>query len=140
MQALAASQVLERVPISLVDDDILLRRSLQLLLRSSDYDVRAYATPEALLADAGTRSSACLITDLGMPKMDGITLLGRLRSGGWHGPAILITSSTAADLAGRAADAGFHSVLVKPLVDHIILDTIRRAVEHGRQSVAASAI
>jgi FixJ family two-component response regulator len=133
MQAHASSQIVERISVSLVVDDMLLRRSLQLLLRSCNYEVRAYATAEALLADSGSRASACLVTDLGMPGMDGITLLRRLRAGGWDGPAILITSSTAPDLASRAADEGFHAVLVKPLVDRIVLEAVRSAIAHGEQ-------
>jgi FixJ family two-component response regulator len=118
----------ERIPISLVDDDMVLRRRLQLLLRASDYEVRAYSTAETLLADPGSRASACLISDLHMPEMDGFTLLRRLRVGGWSGPAILITSSQDSDLSRKAADEGFHAVLIKPLADRLVLDAVRSAV------------
>lgn len=118
----------ERLPISLVDDDMILRRRLQLLLRASDYEVRAYSAAEALLADPGSRTSACLISDLHMLEMDGFTLLRRLRAGGWAGPAILITSSQDSDLASQAADEGFHAVLIKPLADRLVLDAVRAAV------------
>lgn len=128
MSAKAASQMNERISIALVDDDMVLRRRLQLLLRASDYDVRAYSTAETLLADPGSRASACLISDLHMPGMDGFTLLRRLRSGGWLGPAILITSSDDANLPAKATREGFHAVLLKPLADRIVLDAVRGAV------------
>lgn len=117
-----------RIPISLVDDDVDLRRALQLLLRAADYDVRAYASAGAMLADARSHAIACLVTDLTMADMDGVTLLRRLRLAGWGGPAILITASRDAGLSERAAAAGFHTVLSKPLADRIVLETVRSVV------------
>lgn len=128
MPAQAAPNSNQRIPISLVDDDKILRRKLQLLLHASDYDVRAYAHPDMLLADPASQTSACLISDLNLPAMDGFMLLLRLRSGGWSGPAILITSSTDHDLAARAAHAGFHAVLEKPLADRAVLAAVRNAL------------
>lgn len=132
MPAQAASETAERITISLVDDDMVLRRRLQLLLRSCDYEVRAYPTAEALLADPGSRVSACLISDLHMPEIDGFLLLSRLRAGGWLAPAILITSSQESDLPARAMDAGFHAILIKPLADRLVLDAVRGAVGLAR--------
>ncbi len=132
MPANAASQINEQVSIALVDDDMVLRRRLQLLLRASDYDVRAYSTAETLMADPATQAIACLISDLHMPGMDGFTLLRRLRSGGWLGPAILITSSQDTDLPAKATRDGFHAVLIKPLADRVVLDAVRGAVNLAR--------
>lgn len=117
-----------RIPISLVDDDVELRRALQLLLRASHYDVRAYATAEALLADPRSQTIACLISDMQMPGIDGFALLRRIRAGGWTGPAILMTSSREADLAARASREGFHAVLVKPLADRVVLEAVSTAL------------
>lgn len=128
MPAQAAPRLDERIPISLVDDDMVLRRRLQLLLRASDYEVRAYSTAEALLVDPASQASACLISDLHMSQMDGFTLLRRLRAGGWPGPAILITSSREADLHALAAREGFHAVLVKPLTDRAVIEAVSSAV------------
>lgn len=132
MSAGLALPISQRISIALVDDDTVLRRRLQLLLRASYYDVRAYSTAEKLLADPGSRASACLISDLHMPEMDGFALLRRLRSGGWFGPAILITSSDDADLPAKAESEGFHAVLIKPLADRVVLDAVRVAVDLAR--------
>lgn len=128
MSAHAALRTNDRIPISLVDDDTALRRRLQLLLRASNYDVRAYSTPETLLADPGSRTSACLMSDLYMPGMDGFALLRNLRTGGWSGPAILITSSKDANVPAKASAEGFHAVLFKPLADRLVLEAVRSAV------------
>lgn len=134
MPAQAAPRTDERIPISLVDDDMVLRRRLQLLLRASDYEVRAYSTAEALLADPASQASACLISDLHMSEMDGFTLLRRLRADGWQGPAILITSSQDSDLPAKAAGEGFHAMLVKPLADRLVLDAVGNCVRAGTPS------
>lgn len=128
-----------RIPISLVDDDVELRRELQLLLRASTYDVRAYATAEALLADPRSQTVACLISDMHMPEIDGFTLLRRIRAGGWTGPAILMTSSRESSLAARALQEGFHAVLVKPLVDRVVLAAVRSALDLKRSNQKAVA-
>ena len=138
MSAHAVPASNERTAISLVDYDMVLRRSLQLLLRASRYEVRAYSTAEALLADPVSRTSACLISDLHMPEMDGFTLLRRLREGRWAEPAILITSTQDADLARRAADEGFHAVLIKPLADRLVLAAVRAAVGVSQTSEPGS--
>lgn len=124
----ASPSPLSRIPISLVDDDVELRHQLLLLLRGNDYDVRAYANAEALLADPRSQTVACLISDMHMPGIDGFTLLRRLRAGGWTGPAILITSSGEDDIAARGLSEGFHAVLIKPLADRVILEAVRTAV------------
>ena len=118
----------DKLSISLVEDDVAGRRSLQLLLRSANYEVRAYARAEALVNDPGARNSACLMTDLDMPDIDVIGLLGHLRAEGWRAPAILLTSTPSPELDIRAADAGFHAVLRKPLIDRIVLETVRAAI------------
>lgn len=128
MVAQAVPQMNERIPITLVDDDMVLRRKLQLLLQASNYDVRAYSAPETLLADSGSRTATCLISDLNMPGMDGFTLLRSLRAGGWSGPAILITASQDSDLPAKAIVEGFHAVLIKPLADRLVLNAVRSAV------------
>ena len=139
MSAQAALQVAERIPIALVDDDPALRRELQLLLRASNYEVRAYSTPATLLADPGSRASACLISDQNMPGMDGFTLLRTLRAGGWSGPAILISSSQDSDLPARAASEGFHATLIKPLADRLVLEAVRSAMAFVRSADKAPA-
>ena len=101
---------------------------MQLLLRSANYEVRAYARAKALVNDPGARNSACLMTDLDMPDIDGIKLLSHLRAEGWRAPAILLTSSPSPELDIRAADAGFHAVLRKPLIDRIVLEMVRAAI------------
>jgi FixJ family two-component response regulator len=59
--------------IAVVDDDSRLLESLETLLESAGYAVRTYSSPKAFLA-AGLSGLDCLITDIGMPEMDGFQL------------------------------------------------------------------
>ena len=116
----------ERPRILLVEDDVAVRRSLQLLLRAKGFDVRAYATGEALLADPLVASASCFIADFRMDGLDGLEILERLRNGGWCGPAILITAYATTDLAQRATAQGFDAVIEKPFREQALADAVTR--------------
>ncbi len=64
-----------RRTIALVDDDPRVLESLEELFESSGYVVRAYPSAQALI-DAGLSNVDCLITDIGMPVVDGFELHG----------------------------------------------------------------
>lgn len=114
-----------RPTILVVEDDDAVRRSLQLLLRSHGFDVKAYASPGYALADKQNRSAACLISDLMMPGLDGLMLLTNLRTEGWKGPAILISGYMSAAHRIRATAIGFGAILDKPIADSKLMDTLR---------------
>lgn len=112
--------------ILLVGDDAAVRRSLQMFLLASGYDVRSYASGMALLADISARDAICLIVDDGMPELDGIALLHELRNLGWRGPAILLTARSSTALIGRAVAEGFELVVEKPLRTQSFIDAVGR--------------
>jgi FixJ family two-component response regulator len=126
-----ASPQAQRPRILLSEDDPAVRRSIQLLLVSRGYDVRAYTSASALLSDPGAQSAQGLVADYRMPDVDGITMLRRLRSAGWRGAALLITGFPAGDLAQRAAQEGFHAVLEKPLKDRELIQQLATAIADG---------
>jgi FixJ family two-component response regulator len=64
--------------IAVVDDDLRILDSLQELLESAGYEVRLHASGGSLLA-SGVSNLDCLITDIGMPGMDGFELRQRVR-------------------------------------------------------------
>ena len=63
-----------RFVIAVVDDDRRILESLEMLLASADYDVRLFSSATALLESGGLREIDCLISDVGMPVMDGFEL------------------------------------------------------------------
>lgn len=116
----------------LVEDDAGVRRSLQLLLQAKGFDVRAYATGAALLADPSSDDARCIVADYSMDDIDGLEVLSRLRARGWKGPAVLITAYPSPALEERARAEGFNLVLEKPFRDHMLVETVTRLSEQER--------
>ncbi len=126
-----APAVRERPRLLLVEDDAGVRRSLQLLFRARGFDVRAYASGAALLADPLARDACCFVADFRLEEIDGIEVLARLRKSGWSGPAVLITAFPSADLSERALAQGFSQVLEKPFREHALGDAVARLTAAG---------
>ncbi|MBV4523391.1 response regulator [Pseudomonas sp. SWRI74] len=79
--------------IAVVDNDESVRMALDSLLRSSGYTVRTYAGAHEFLFSDGPLLTSCLISDIQMPDMDGITLYEELADKGIHLPVIFITGN-----------------------------------------------
>lgn len=119
--------------ILIVDDDPAVRRSMQLLLQGQGFDVRGFPSGEALLADAGFSSAACLIADFRLGKLDGLVLLSTLRGLGWEGPAVLVTAFPSGPLADQAIASGYTAVFEKPLRERSLIEAVKRLAAHGGQ-------
>lgn len=118
----------DKSQVLIVEDDPGVRRSMQLLLQGQGFDVRAFGSAEALLADAAFGKSASLIADYKMQGLDGIRLLSQLREQGWHGQALLVTAFPSSQLSRQAIAAGFVAVFEKPLRERSLVEAIRRLV------------
>ena len=86
--------------IAVVDDDPRILGSLEILLESADYDVRLFSSATALLESGGLQEIDCLISDVGMPGMDGFELARAIQAGKPGVPVILITGRP--DLLNRS--------------------------------------
>jgi FixJ family two-component response regulator len=117
----------------LVEDDAGVRRSLQLLLQAKGFDVRAYATGAALLADPSADGASLFVADYSMDDLDGIEVLSRLRARGWAKPAVLITAFSSPALDARARANGFDKVLEKPFRDQVLIDTVTKLADRERR-------
>ena len=89
-----------RCVVAAVDDDRRLLESLEILLESADYDVRLFSSAKALLESAGLGEIDILISDVGMPVMDGFELVRVLHAARPGLPIILVTGRP--DLLNRA--------------------------------------
>ena len=77
--------------VAVVDDDQRILESLEILLESADYDARLFPSARALLESAGVQEIECLISDVGIPVMDGFELARALQTWRPGLPVILIT-------------------------------------------------
>jgi CheY-like chemotaxis protein len=105
----------------LVEDDAAVRRSLQLLLFSHGYDVRAYPTGDGLARDPEALSADCLVADLLMPQGNAVTLLQELRAAGWSGPALMISGQLTDEWAKKAISSGYVAAYHKPIGDGLLV-------------------
>ena len=118
-----------------VDDEIEIRRALRTGLTDHGFEVEAVATGEEALTAAIGRKPDVVLLDLGLPDLDGFTVLTRLRE---KSRAAVIVLSVMADERDkvRALDLGADDYLVKPFGLEELLARIRAVLR--RQAAVAS--
>ena len=116
--------------VCIVDDDDAIRDSLRALLESEGHAVSDYSSGEAFLASPSSGAADCLVVDVNMPGMSGLSLLQLLRDRGDDRPAIVITAESSRELRTRAAalEAPFFE---KPYREDNFLDTLQNLL-NGR--------
>ena len=120
--------------ILIVDDDADVRDSLRALLESAGFDVRDFDSAKAVLADVTIAQGACLIADIRMPDMDGLTLQEELVNRKVGIPVIIVTGHGDVPLAVRAMRAGAVDFIEKPFDDELLLESIRQALLLRKES------
>jgi FixJ family two-component response regulator len=111
--------------ILVVDDDTAVLNSLDFMLETEGFEVRAFSDIGELLHADSIREANCLVVDYRMPAMNGFDVLGSLRRRQIVAPAILITARSDETLVGRAAAAGFARVVEKPHLEDELVRAIR---------------
>ena len=111
-----------------VDDDASVRESLSSLIRSTGIAVEVFGSPLDFLALDKLNSVSCVVLDVRMPGLDGLTLQERLAELGTDVPIIFITGHGDVPLAVRAMKAGAIDFLNKPFDDTDLLNAISLAL------------
>jgi len=121
----------EDMLVSIVDDDISVRRSTRRLLRSSGFRAEAFASAEEFLDSKSAGETACLILDLRMPGMNGLELQRRLSQNGDRIPIIFLSAHASEEDELSALRAGAVQFLRKPISKEALLSAIREALKHS---------
>ncbi len=117
--------------ILIIDDEVQIRRLLEITLSSNGYRISEAATGKDGLIAAATNHPALIILDLGLPDTDGIEILKQLRE--WYlKPIIILSVRSSEDDIVYALDNGANDYLTKPFRTGELLARIRAAV---RQSI-----
>jgi CheY-like chemotaxis protein len=114
--------------VHIVDDDEAVRDSLQSMLEASGYRTRTWSSGIDLLRGLPGLEPGCIIADVRMPEMDGLTLLGQLRAKNVKLPVIVITGHGDVPIAVQAMKAGAADFIEKPFARELILESIRMAL------------
>jgi DNA-binding NtrC family response regulator len=114
--------------VCVVDDDLLVRESVEGLLREDGFQVDSFESAEGFLGRARPEPPACLIVDLMLPGMSGLELHQELARTGLDAPVILLTAFGDVPMSVRALKAGALDFLTKPCDDDDLLAAVRRAV------------
>ena len=112
-----------------------MRRGLKFLVSSAGYDVKAFESAQALLADEHVPLDGCLLLDVRMPGMDGLQLLDHLRQQGIQIPVIFVTAFGNVPMAVRALQHGAFDFIEKPFDGPELLSRIRNALAQVQESL-----
>jgi FixJ family two-component response regulator len=119
--------------ISIVDDDHSARIATERLVRSLGWPACTFASSEEFLQSPQVTQTICLVTDVQMPRVDGLELQRRLGSLGHLIPIIFMTAFPQEAVRERAMAAGAVCFLTKPLDAAILSDCINVALERRSQ-------
>ncbi|WP_457666585.1 nitrogen regulation protein NR(I) [Thiolapillus sp.] len=112
----------------IVDDDRSIRWVLEKALAKAGFDVRSFEHPGDLLKALQAYEPAVILSDIRMPEMDGLTLLGKIHEAQPELPVIIMTAHSDLDSAVKAYDVGAFEYLPKPFDLEDAVDQVERAV------------
>jgi FixJ family two-component response regulator len=124
--------MLDRTLISIVDDDQPYRDSMRKLVTLLGYAVEAFPSAADFLASRLLPETACLVSDVNMPGMNGIELHGRLIKLGYSIPTILVTAYPDEVIRDQALKDGVFCYLSKPVDDEDLERCLRSALKRGK--------
>jgi FixJ family two-component response regulator len=115
--------------IVIIDDDAPAREGIGELVESLGYKAITFNSAEDFLQSGMIAETTCLITDLQMPRLNGVELQEALRSQGHHTPVIVITAFPNENLRARALDAGAVAFLNKPFDEESLIKSLADAIK-----------
>lgn len=122
-----------------VDDDVSVRESLELLIAQAGWRSETFASAQAFLERERVSAPSCLILDVGLPDINGLDLQERVASDVVAMPIIFITGYGDVPMTVRAMKAGAAEFLTKPFADDILLGAIGNAIERSKATLAYEA-
>ena len=122
----------------IVDDDVSVRESLELLIAEAGWRPELFASAEEFLARPREAVPSCLILDVGLPHLNGLELQARVGSRG-DLPIIFVTGRGDIPMSVQAMKAGAVEFLTKPVGTETLLSAIQGAIERSRASLSEEA-
>ena len=132
----------EKQTVYLVDDEQTVLTAISRLLRAAGLTARAFPSATDFLESCGPDPAGCLLLDMAMPGLDGLSLQKQLKSRGIEMPVIFLTARADVPTAVLAMKEGAVELLTKPPAKEQLLGAVRSALEKDaqrRQAAAAQA-
>jgi two-component system response regulator FixJ len=114
--------------VHVIDDDDSARDSLAFLLDCAGLEVQTYPSAVAFLDGISDLAHGCIVTDVRMPEMNGVELVGKLKELGVPDPVIVITGHADVPMAIEAMKKGVSDFIEKPFSDDVILTAVQTAL------------
>jgi FixJ family two-component response regulator len=121
-----------------VDDDVSVRESLELLIKTAGWQPELFASARDFLSHPRPAVPCCLVLDVTLPGLNGLELQQQLRDRP-EMPIIFITGHGDVPTTVQAMKAGAVEFLTKPFKDDELLGAIRGAIEHSRAALRLDA-
>lgn len=114
-----------------VDDDISVRESLELLIKFAGWQPETFASAEEFLARPRSATPSCLVLDVSLPALSGLELQKLIGVDRVDMPIIFITGHGDVPMSVQAMKAGAVEFLIKPFDDEVLLSAIRHAIKRS---------
>src|SRR5580692_8770425 len=118
-----------------VDDDISVRESLELLIRGGGWQPEVFASAQEFLSRSPALFPNCLVLDVSLPDLNGLDLQKRIAKDRVDMPIIFITGHGDIPMSVEAMKAGAIEFLTKPFGGDALLSAIRNAIEHSHATL-----
>ena len=122
-----------------VDDDISVRESLELLIRFAGWQPETFASAQEFLSRPRVLAPSCLVLDVTLPDLNGLDLQKRIAADRIDMPIIFITGHGDVPMTVQAMKAGAVEFLTKPFSDDVLLNAIRHAIERSQTALGHEA-
>jgi len=120
-----------------VDDDVSVRESLDMLVRTEGWRAEIFASAGMFLAYPKISAPRCLLLDVSLPDINGLDLQRRVAEEHPDMPIIFITGYGDVPMSVTAMKAGAAEFLTKPFDNDVLIEAIRQALERSRAARSA---
>jgi FixJ family two-component response regulator len=118
-----------------VDDDVSVRESLELLVESAGWEAETFASAREFLARPRSAVPSCLVLDVALPDVNGLDLQTRIARDRPDTPIIFVTGHGDVRMSVQAMKAGADEFLTKPCSGDVLLGAIEHALERSRRAL-----
>lgn len=120
----------------IVDDDVSVRESMELLVRDQNWKPETFASAQEFLDHPRKRVPSCLVLDLSLPGLNGLELQKQLTAKHIDMPIIFITGHGDVPQSVQAMKAGALEFLIKPVNPEVLVTAIRSAIKRSTIALA----